>query len=267
MSSPPEAAVAVEAVAVQAVETLDARIRRLDPDRWLASRFVSDPAVRATVIAVYALNDELARVAESVTTPLAGEIRLAWWRERIEAIAAGQPPPGQPVLQALAPSIASGALPPVLLDALVEARHVELEPAPFADDAALARYLDGTAGAVMGLAARALDPEAPLRSVVEAGRAWGLAGLYRTRELWRQRGRTWAPQSWGELDEASLARRVAGDVHATLTRARVELEALPVAAFPAVAYAGLADPYARGRTPGELTRRLRLLAAVVRGRV
>ena len=250
-----------------AVETLDARIRRLDPDRWLASRFISDPGARATVVAVYALNDELARVAESVTNPLAGEIRLAWWRERIEAIAAGQPPPGQPVLQALAPAIASGALPMSLLEALVEARHAELEPTPFADDAALARYLDGTAGAVMGLAARALDAEAPLRSVVEAGRAWGLAGLYRTRELWRGRGRSWLPQSWGEPGDAQLPRRVTEEVESALGRARVELEPLSVGAFPAVAYATLAGAYARGREPGELTRRLTLLAAVLRGRV
>ncbi len=251
-------------------ETLDARIRRLDPDRWLASRFVADSPARAAVIAVYALNDELARVGASVTNPLAGEIRLAWWRERIEAIAAGEPPPGQPVLQALAPLIAGGALPPPLLDALVEARHAELEPAPFADDAALARYLDGTAGAVMGLAARALDPKAPLRAVVEAGRAWGLAGLYRTREARRAQGRSWAPASWapaswGALDDAALADRVRAEVDAALTRATAELAPLSVQAFPAVAYATLARRYTRARSPGELERRARLLAAVLRG--
>ena len=248
-------------------ETTDARIRRLDPDRWLASRFIADPAARATVVCVYALNDELARVGESVTNPLAGEIRLAWWRERIEAIAAGQPPPGQPVLQALAPLIASAALPPVLLDALVEARHADLEPRPFADDAALARYLDGSAGAVMGLAACALDPQTPLRAVVEAGRAWGLAGLYRAREAWRARGRSWVPESWSEPDDPALARRVAAEVDANLARAATELKPLPVAAFPAVAYATLARAYAHGRTPGELERRGRLLAAVLRGRL
>ena len=248
-------------------EDLDARIRRLDPDRWLASRFIADPAARATVIAVYALNDELARVGGSVTNPLAGEIRLAWWRERIEAIAMGQPPPGQPVLQALAPAIASGRLPPALLDALVEARHAELESAPFADDAALARYLDGTAGAVMGLAARALDPEAPLRAGVEAGRAWGLAGLLRAREAWRAAGRDWVPQDWGAPDDAAVVARVRAEVGAALDRARIELAPLPVAAFPAVAYATLARWHAQGRSPGELSRRARLVLASLRGRL
>ena len=250
-----------------AVGDLDADVRRNDPDRWLASRFIADPAARATVVAVYALNDELARVGASVTNPLAGEIRLAWWRERIEAVAAGHPPPGQPALQALAPAIASGRLPMALLDALVEARHAELEPAPFADDAALARYLDGTAGAVMGLAARALDPDAPLRALVEAGRAWGLAGLYRARASWRERGRRWAPLSWGAPDDAGLGLRVAAEVKAALARARDPLGAFPVAAFPAVAYATLSHAYGRGRAPGELERRARLVWASLYGRI
>jgi 15-cis-phytoene synthase len=252
---------------VAEAEDLDARVRRLDPDRWLAARFVADPDARATLIAIYALNDELARVGETVRQPMVGEIRLAWWRERLEGLAAGETPPAQPVLQALAPAVGAGRLPATMLDALVEARHTDLEPTPFPDDAALARYLDGTAGVVMALAACALDPDAPARAVVEAGRAWALAGLYRAREHWRARGRRWTPASWGELDDPALAARVGAEVDAALTRARAELKALPVAAFPAVAYAALAGPYAHGRLPGELERRGRLLLAVLRGRI
>jgi len=248
-------------------EGLEGQVRRVDPDRWLASRLIADADARATVIAIYALNDELARVGESVTNPMVGEIRLAWWRERIEAVAAGQPPPGHPVLQALAPAIASARLPTALLDALVEARHADLDTRPFADDAALARYLDGTAGAVMGLAARALDPEAPLRAVVGAGRAWALAGLFRSRSAWLGRGRDWTPQSWGAPPDVDLAARVTAEVEAALERARGELEALPVAAFPAVAYATLARRHVRGRAPGELETRIRLVLASLKGRV
>ncbi|MGC1300880.1 MAG: squalene/phytoene synthase family protein, partial [Caulobacteraceae bacterium] len=100
---------------------LDALVRRVDSDRWLASRFITDEATRHEVVALYALNHELARVGESVTNPLAGEIRLAWWRERMEAIVAGGEAPGQPVLQALAAPLRAGRLPAELLDALVEA--------------------------------------------------------------------------------------------------------------------------------------------------
>jgi len=256
-----------DAKPAEAPETLDALVRRVDPERWLASRFIADPERRAVVVAIYALNYELARVGETVTQALTGEIRLAWWREQLEAAIAGAKTSPHPVLLALAPDLASGRLPPALLDALVEARHADFEAAPFADDAALARYMDGTAGAVMGLAARALSPDAPLRAVVEAGRAWSLAGLYRARERWLERDRSWIPASWGALDDGSLSERVQAEVASALDASRRELKALDVAAFPAIAYVGLAAGYARGRAPGELAIRARLLWATVTGRI
>ena len=69
-------------------ETLDDLVRRVDPDRWLASRFIADASARADVIALYAFNYELARVAGGVSNALMGEIRLTWWREAMEEIAA-----------------------------------------------------------------------------------------------------------------------------------------------------------------------------------
>ncbi|MHB8284224.1 MAG: phytoene/squalene synthase family protein [Caulobacteraceae bacterium] len=262
MAAPVEGAKAAEAP-----ESLDALVRRVDPERWLASRFIADPQRRAVVVALYALNYELARVGETVTQALTGEIRLAWWREQLEAAVAGAKTSPHPVLLALGPDLKSGRLPSALLDALVEARHADFEPAPFEDDAALARYMDGTAGAMMGLAARALSPEAPLRAVVEAGRAWSLAGLYLARERWAERDRSWVPASWGTLAEAALGERVQAEVASALMAARREIKVLDVAAFPAVAYVGLAALYARGRAPGELEMRGRLLATTLTGRV
>jgi phytoene synthase len=171
------------------------------------------------------------------------------------------------VLLALGPDLASGRLPSALVEALVEARHADFESAPFADDAALARYMDGTAGAVMGLAARALSPDAPLRAVVEAGRAWSLAGLYRARARWLERDRSWVPASWGRLEDRALSDRVRAEVGAALAAARGEIKALDVAAFPALSYVGLAELYARDRAPGALETRFRLLATTLTGRV
>ncbi len=249
------------------LDELDSLIRRVDPDRWLASRFIGDEARRRSVIGIYALNDELARVGESVSQSLAGEIRLAWWRDRIDDLYAGRAGAAHPVLQALAPDIASGRLPREPLEALIEARHADLEARPFADDAALAPYLDGTAGAVMAMAARVLDPASPLRAVVEAGRAWALAGLLRARSFLRDNGRDWVPVSWGDITDDELRARVRVEVERALAVAKIELKVLPVAAFPAVAYAALARPYGRGRQPSEVEKRLRLLHATLLGQV
>ena len=56
-------------------------------------------------------------------------------------------------------------------------------------------------------------------------------------------------------------------VDEALAAAGRELAALPVAAFPAAAYAALSRPYARGRAPSELGKRARLTLAVARGRI
>ena len=54
-----------------------------DPDRALAALFAPRDA-RDDLFALYAFNVELARIAEQVTKPDLGAIRLQWWREAIE---------------------------------------------------------------------------------------------------------------------------------------------------------------------------------------
>lgn len=232
-------------------ETLDDLVRRVDPDRWLASRFIADASARADVIALYACNHELARVAASVREPLMGEIRLTWWREAMEAAQAGKPA-RHPVVEAVA-----GAFAPADLAALPEGRYPDLDAEPMDGDAAVFAYLDATAGAVMALAARRLDPAAAPQHVRGAARAFGLAGLWRVKTAGLP---SRLPPGWAQAD-------IAARVKAELTAARGELPRLPVAAFPAVAYAALAGPYAGKRKVGELEKRVRLTLAVLRGRL
>ena len=233
-----------------APESLDDMVRGADPDRWLSTRFITDEQARADVVALYALNVELARVATSVREPMMGEIRLTWWREAFEHIAAGKPPRKHPVIEAVS------GFDPMALEVLPEGRFADLDAEPFTEEGVLA-YLDGTAGAVMSLAARRLDPAARFQEVRGAARAFGLAGLWRTKQAGH---RSRLPADWTRAD-------IRARVGAELTAARAELKHLPVAAFPAVAYAALAKPYARGRNPGAFSKRLRLTMAVLRGRI
>ena len=228
-------------------DDLDALVRRVDPDRWLASRFIADAEQRADVVALYALNYELAHVAETVREPLVGEIRLTWWREAIDAIFAGEPPRRHPVLEALATAVRRRGLAREPLEAMVEARFADLDRAPFADEASARAYVDGASGALMALAAGVLGA-ADAQALRPAAQAWGLAGLMRL-------GR--APAG---LDMRAL-------VSAEVGAARRGARALPVSAFPAVADAALATVYAGGRAPSDLERRLRLTAAVLLGRL
>ncbi|MEW6389959.1 MAG: squalene/phytoene synthase family protein [Pseudomonadota bacterium] len=233
-------------------ETLDDLVRRVDPDRWLTTRFIADPAARADVIALYGLNYELARVAGGVSNALMGEIRITWWREAMEEVAAGKTPRKHPNVEALA---ASG-FDPNALAALADARFTDLDEGPLKDEAAVLAYVDGTAGALAVLAARRLDPSADPHAVKGAARAWGLAGLWRLKSA----GRSRLPESWTQAD-------VKQRVEAQLKAARGEVRGLPVTAFPAVAPAALARAYVSGREMGELEKKARLTFSVATGRL
>src|SRR5262252_8120920 len=63
----------------------DDLIRRVDLDRYLSALFAPERA-RRHLLALYAFNYEVAKTAESVTQPVAGQIRLQWWRDRIADI-------------------------------------------------------------------------------------------------------------------------------------------------------------------------------------
>jgi len=244
------------------IADLDAEVRRAEPERWLSSRLAA-PGPRTALVALYAVNAELAKVAQAATTPLAGEIRLAWWREEVEALFDSGRALGHPALQALRD--ASG-LERTALEAMIEARHAELDPRPFADEAELLAHLDGADGALLTAAAGVLEPGLS-PALTQAGRAWGWARLLRRRPLWRAAGRDWSPAAWGETDDREIAAHVRHRIQDALAAAREETRTLPVEAFPAVAHIGLARAYAEGRAPGVLQMRARIVWAAISGRL
>ena len=100
-------------------EEIDKRVRRVDEDRWISSRF-APAAERRTLIALYALAYELVRVREAVSEETLGLIRFQWWREAIQEIEAGKAARGHDVCLALAEEITAGRLKPGALQKLVD---------------------------------------------------------------------------------------------------------------------------------------------------
>jgi len=70
---------------VENLKLLDKRLQREDEDRWLSSRYAGD-GVRQKLIALYALNLELAKVHTIVSEPGLGAIRFQWWRDAVGEI-------------------------------------------------------------------------------------------------------------------------------------------------------------------------------------
>jgi phytoene synthase len=156
----------------------EATLRKADYDRYLAAMLAPSSA-QPHLFALYAFNYEVARIAESVREPMAGHIRLQWWRDAIEGAYARNPLP-HPVVHSLADLIAAHDPPRELFQQLLDAREYDLEEMPFADTASLETYADATSGHVMRLAARILGADASLDDIARgAGTAYALAGLLR----------------------------------------------------------------------------------------
>jgi phytoene synthase len=164
-------------------------VRTADPDRYFSTLF-APAALRPCLFALYALNAELARVAQTVREPMLGAIRLEWWRETVEGAAKGNPR-NHDVAKGLAALFAQTSLAQADLEALIAARDFDSSADRFEDFASLEKYIDATGGAVMRLAAQILGGNAA--HSVEAARAYGLAGLLRSLPFHNSRHKLYLP--------------------------------------------------------------------------
>jgi phytoene synthase len=171
--------------------SFDQTIRQHDEDRYFAALFAPSDK-RGDLFALYALNHELARVAESVREPMMGAIRLQWWRETIEGAREGKPRE-HPVAVALAELFRRHDLPQDLFDAMIDAREMDAAAHIFPDVPALENYADATSGNLMRLAARVLGG-AEDDLVREAGIAYALTGILRAIPFHTARGKVYLPE-------------------------------------------------------------------------
>ncbi len=247
------------------IDPVAAEVARADPERWRAA-MTAPEAGRAGQMALYAFNLEIARAPYVASEPLLAEIRLRWWRDALAEIGAGLPPRRHEIVAPLAAAIRGADLPPELFEAMIAARARDLDPAPFADRAALMAYIEGTAGALMELAARHLGaPEAALPVVRDFAAGAGLAAFLRALPELRARGRDPLPPGLAPalLADEALARIA----DARARRALVPAVALPALLPGVLAAARLRRARAgRGMELSEFRARATVLATALTGR-
>lgn len=243
-------------------ETL-ALIRAHEPDRYLAALAVPEEP-RQDLLALAAFAAEVRRVPRLARDPLVGEIRLAWWREAIEALAQGALT-GNPIADALGPALVSGAFSTPRLTGFLDALAFDLSPAAFVDAEARAIYLVKTEGALFrsGLARLgATDP--PDALIGNAARAYGLARaaldlqgpapLVTEADLAATGTRlTDLSLPEGEQAREAIARRFGDEIGEAEAALRSHLPSLAAAERPALLPLVMASSYAkwgmRGETP------------------
>ncbi len=245
------------------VDACAALVQRGDPDRFLAT-MAAPVAARAVLFPLHAFALEIARAPYLTAEPLIAEMRLQWWRDALDEIAEGRPVRRHEVATPLAAVLdATGAR---LLDASVAARKWDIARDPFPGAAGLMAYVEATAATPAWVAARALGSgtEGAVRAV---GRAGGLARYLAAVPALRAAGRDPLPPG---TDPGALARDTLAGLRAARPDGAARAACLAHWQARAVLARVITDPgrvERDGLAMSEFAKRVRLAAALVRGRV
>jgi phytoene/squalene synthetase len=243
-------------------------VEKGDPPRFRAT-MAAPVAAREKLFPLLAFNVEVARAPWVTSEPGIAEIRLQWWIEALEEIAAQgvirQHEVTVPLAFQLTPAQARALIP------LVEARIWDAYSEPHADQAALIDYLDQTSGRLMAMAAELLGQDVP-EPAQAGGLALGLANWLLAVPALKAAGRQPLPDARPEAVVALAERGLEALDRAR--RGRIIPAARP-ALYPLidtgrVLRAARRDPQAvfdGTLAPNPLGTRLRLMKAALSGRI
>jgi len=146
-------------------------VRQYDRDRYLSS-LLAPAKARPHLMALYAFNVEICRIAGQVSEPQLAEIRLQWWLDTLDAIYHNEAQ-AHPVANALAEAIRVGDIPKFALQRLAKAHQFDFysDSMPSLHD--LEAYLGETESSLIKMAAMILNQDAAL----ECSEAAGFSGV------------------------------------------------------------------------------------------
>lgn len=151
-------------------------VRRGDPDRFLAT-MAAPAAARPVLFAVYAASLEIARAPWVTKEPMIAEMRLQWWHDALDEIAAGGTVRRHEVVTPLAALLPAAAA--THFQQSVQARQWDIYKEAHDDEAALLAYIEATSGAPLWAAMLALGaPQEAFEPAMAIARAGGLVRYF-----------------------------------------------------------------------------------------
>lgn len=146
----------------------------LDPERAIALAYVP-PAKRSALQALWQLDSALGSILATGSEPMVTRIRLAWWREALERLDR-EPPPPQPLLQALAAYVLPAGVSGTDVAAMEDGWEAIVAPGVLAAED-LDIYARARGGILFRLSAQLLGGDG--LPVEVAGERWALVDLAR----------------------------------------------------------------------------------------
>jgi phytoene synthase len=139
-------------------------VRRADRDRFLGALFAPE-LPRRGLLALLALDHELARTRTVTREPMLARIRLQWWRDAAAEAAGQGQPRAQPIVEALSETVRRHDLPLRHLIDLIDAHEEEV-------DGALDVVRAGTALADLQLGVLGVQDDATRQAAHAVATAW-----------------------------------------------------------------------------------------------
>ena len=158
-------------------------VRTKDHDRFLTVLFALDE-LKEDLCALYAFNHEIAKISETVSEPMLGEIRLQWWREVIEGIydyiddKENVSLRQHDVIEPLAKAIEDHKLPKNIFIEIIDGRTDDIYPENPKTIDDLEIYLRKTSSNITVLAGMIVGC-GEIKALEELGLAWGMLGIIR----------------------------------------------------------------------------------------
>lgn len=160
-------------------------VRTHDRDRFMTALVLPHDR-REAILTVYAFNHEVAKVADTVSEGLAGQIRFQWWSDMIDEAVSDERVRHHEVATPLAETIRRHGLDPEPFHLILRSREAhdlaeDLQPRTLGE---LETYAEETAATPFAIALSILNdgspvPDADRKAIVHMGQAWGLAGTLR----------------------------------------------------------------------------------------
>jgi phytoene synthase len=204
----------------KSVQTCLEMVHRQDRARYLTTLYAPS-AARPGLWALHAFDLELARISETVSEPMIGDIKLAWWQEAVDDVYAGISRKHD-VAQAL--SLLVTAVPQNLLVTMIEGRSTDLDQGYLTDFAALENYARQTGGAQQQAVMHILDvrDDRLHQKACDIGTAWTLTGIVRAISFHASRQRVYLPEqelaALGVNRESLFQRAIGPEIIPLITR-------------------------------------------------
>ncbi len=176
-----------------ALSVCESKLASSDPGQYYGVMFAARER-RAALVALYAFWQEVREIVDECREPEVARVKLGWWHEEVQAMAAGRP--RHPATTALAPAMVAYDIPAESLLSLIASVGQRLGYANNATYAELCDYGLRTRGAIERLAARMAGCHEPAagENVLQVGARLEMITLLRDTGADLRRNRCYLPR-------------------------------------------------------------------------